>query len=34
MELGEDGAWRGSEIWAIDTVTAEDVETLLREVGM
>ena len=34
VELGEDGSWRGSEIWAIDMVSADDGERLMREAGV
>ena len=34
MELDEDGSWHGTEIWAIDTVSADDVERLLSEMGI
>ena len=34
LELGSDGLWRGAGIWAIDTVSVEDVEQLMREVGI
>ena len=34
LELDEDGSWRGREIWGIDTVSADDVERLLCELGM
>ncbi len=34
LELGIDELWQGCGIWAIDTVSAEDVERLMREVGI
>ena len=34
LEVGADGTWQGRDIWALDTVTVEDVERLMREVGM
>jgi len=33
LEVGEDGTWRACEIWALDTVTAGDVEALMRDVS-
>ena len=30
----EDGSWHACDIWPLDTVTAADVERLMREVGV